>query len=64
MHIDGHQRRSIRGFWRLSRFVALPKDKQDAILRVAMERAAKDAMSARDRGDWDTYDGSPNWIDR
>lgn len=55
-----------RGFWRLRRFLALPRRNQDAILRVAMERAAaeaeRDAQNRRD--DWSDYDGAANWIDK
>lgn len=54
-----------RGFWRLRRFLALPRRNQDAILRVAMERAAAEARASANRpNDWTTYDGSANWIDR
>lgn len=61
-----NRRESHRGFWRLARFLAMPKAEQDAILRVAMERAAaeaeRDAQNRRD--DWSDYDGAANWIDK
>lgn len=54
-----------RGFWRLRRFLALPRRNQDAILRVAMERAAAEAEAQmRDVDDWADYNGTPNWIDQ
>lgn len=60
------ERTARRGFWKLRRFLALPRRNQDAILRVAMERAAADAERAAQnrRDDWSDYDGAANWIDR
>lgn len=60
-------KRIRRGFWRLQSFAALPKQEQDAILRVALERAVADAerkVAENRRCDWAGYDGSGNWIDR
>lgn len=61
----GSRRKVFRGFWRLARFLEKPRAEQDAILRVAMERAAAEARASANRpNDWTTYDGSVNWIDR
>lgn len=60
------ERAARRGFLRIRRFLALPRRNQDAILRVAMERAAADAERAAQnrRDDWNDYNGAANWIDR
>lgn len=59
------RRENYRGFWRLARFLDKPKAEQDAILRVAMERAAAEAdAQMRDVDDWADYNGTPNWIDQ
>lgn len=61
----GSRRKVFRGFWRLARFLNKPKAEQDAILRVAMQRAAADAEARAGRtDDWHTFDGAANWIDR
>lgn len=61
----GSRRKVFRGFWRLARFLEKPRAEQDAILRVAMERAAAEAEAQmRDVDDWADYNGTPNWIDQ
>ncbi len=53
-----------RGKLRLARFLRKPEHEQDAILRVAMQLAERDAAEEPGDDDWQSFDGASNWIDR